>query len=86
VYENNANMGARRLREAIFAILPTWFTEEAKDICTATLRDGGGKPLAQRIADAIKVFEALGITSTSSSRSRAARRTSGPSTTSPPWA
>jgi hypothetical protein len=62
VYENNANMGARRLREAIFAILPTWFTEEAKDICTATLRDGGGKPLAQRIADAIKVFEGLGIT------------------------
>lgn len=61
VYENNANMGARRLREAIFAILPTWFTEEAKDICSATLRNGGGKPLAQRVADAIKVYEGLGI-------------------------
>ena len=61
VYENNANMGARRLREAIFAILPTWFTEEAKDICSATLRTGGGKPLAQRVADAIKVYEGLGI-------------------------
>ncbi len=61
VYENNANMGARRLREAIFAILPTWFTEEAKDLCTATLRDGGGKPLAQRRADAVKVYEGLGV-------------------------
>jgi len=61
IYENNANMGARRLREQIFAILPTWFTEEAKDLCTATLRNGGGKPLAQRIADAIKVFDALGV-------------------------
>ncbi len=62
VYENNANMGARRLREAIFAILPTWFTEEAKDLCTATLRDGGGKPLAQRIADAVKLYEGIGVT------------------------
>jgi hypothetical protein len=62
VYENNANMGARRLREAIFAILPTWFTEEAKDLCSATLRDGGGKPLAQRRADAVKVYEGLGVT------------------------
>jgi hypothetical protein len=62
VYENNANMGARRLREAIFAILPTWFTEEAKDICSATLRDGGGKPLAQRRADAVKVYEGIGVT------------------------
>jgi hypothetical protein len=61
VYENNANMGARRLREAIFAILPTWFTEEAKDLCSATLRDGGGKPLAQRRADAVKVYEGLGV-------------------------
>ena len=61
VYENNANMGARRLREAIFAILPTWFTEEAKDLCTATLRDGGGKPLAQRRADAVKVYEGIGV-------------------------
>jgi hypothetical protein len=33
IYENNANNGARRVREAIFAILPPWFVEEAKQIC-----------------------------------------------------
>lgn len=62
VYENNANAGARRLRECIFAILPPWFVEDAKERCSATLRDGGGKPLAQRIADAIKLFEGMGVT------------------------
>jgi hypothetical protein len=62
IYENNANQGARRVREAILAILPPWFVEEAKELCSKTLRDGGGKPLAQRVADARKVFEALGIT------------------------
>jgi hypothetical protein len=62
IYELNTNNGARRVREAIFAILPPWFVEEAKELCNQTLRDGGGKPLAQRIADAIKAFEGLGVT------------------------
>lgn len=61
IYENNANNGARRVRESIFAILPPWFVDEAKDLCTATLTDGGGKPMAQRIADAVKSFDGLGI-------------------------
>jgi hypothetical protein len=62
IYENNANVGARRVREAIFAVLPAWFTEEAKDICAKTIADGGGVPLPQRIANAIEVFGNLGIT------------------------
>jgi hypothetical protein len=62
IYENNANNGARRLREAIFSVLPAWFVEEAKDICTRTITDGGGRPLPQRIADAIRLFEGLGVT------------------------
>ncbi len=62
IYENNANQGARRLREAIFSILPPWFVEDAKDRCSATLKDGGGKPLPQRIADAVKAFDTLGVT------------------------
>jgi hypothetical protein len=61
VYENNANQGARRLRETIFSIMPTWFTEEAKALCTKTLTDGGGKPIATRIADALRAFEGLGV-------------------------
>jgi hypothetical protein len=63
IYENNANNGARRVREAIFAILPPWFVEEAKELCNRTLRDGGGgKTLAQRVADAVRTFEGIGIT------------------------
>lgn len=62
IYENNANNGARRVREAIFAILPPWFVEEAKEICAQTLRDGGGKSLNVRIADAIRAFEGIGVT------------------------
>jgi hypothetical protein len=61
IYESNANQGARRVREMIFAILPSWFTERAKSLCLQTLEDGGGKPVAQRVADAVKAFEALGV-------------------------
>jgi hypothetical protein len=61
IYESNANQGARRVREMIFAILPSWFTERAKSLCMQTLEDGGGKPVAQRVADAVKAFEALGV-------------------------
>lgn len=76
VYENNANNGARRLREAIFAVLPAWFTEEAKDLCQRTLADGGGKPLAQQVADAVKAFEGIGITADQLERKLANRPTS----------
>jgi hypothetical protein len=62
IYENNANMGARRLREQIFAVLPVWFREEAAQLCQQTLEDGGGKPLVQRIADCEAAFAGIGIT------------------------
>lgn len=61
IYENNANMGARRLREMIFAVLPVWFREEAAALCRKTLEDGGGKPLVQRIADCVGAFETIGV-------------------------
>lgn len=63
IYENNANNGARRLRECIFAMLPPWFVEEAKEILTSTLENGGGKSLDQRIADCISLYGEFGITS-----------------------
>jgi hypothetical protein len=62
IYELNTNNGARRVREAIFAILPPWFVEEAKDLCNKTLKDGGGKPLNIRVADAVKAFAGIGVT------------------------
>lgn len=61
IYESNANAGARRVREAIFGVLPKWFVEQAKTVCTTTIQDGGGKPLPQRIAAAIDGFAELGV-------------------------
>jgi hypothetical protein len=59
VYENNANNGARRVREAVFAVLPGWFTEQAVETCHATIENGGGVPLQRRIASAIDGYAAL---------------------------
>ncbi|MFB7736241.1 hypothetical protein ACFC08_18010 [Streptomyces sp. NPDC056112] len=61
IYENNANNGARRLREAIFAVIPDFFIGEAEELCRETLHKGDGKPIEQRIDGAIKVFQQLGI-------------------------
>jgi hypothetical protein len=61
IYENNANNGARRVRECIFAVLPRWFTDEAQELCAKTNEGGGGVPLPQRIAKAIEAYGALGI-------------------------
>lgn len=61
IYENNANNGARRLREAIFAVIPDFFIGEAEDLCRETLNKGDGKPLEQRVDGAIAVFQKLGI-------------------------
>ena len=59
VYENNANMGARRVREAIFAVLPAWFTEQAKQTCHETLSGSGAgePPVAKQAADLVHNFE-----------------------------
>lgn len=62
IYENNTNQGSRRVRQAIFAVLPSWLTETAQDLCRKTLSDGGGIPLPQRIADVVRNYAALGVT------------------------
>ncbi|MGH3992428.1 MAG: hypothetical protein ACRDSN_08185 [Pseudonocardiaceae bacterium] len=61
IYENNANAGARRVREAIYSVLPLWFVEQAQELCRATLTSGGGKPLQQRIAEVIDYFGRVGV-------------------------
>lgn len=62
IYENNANNGARRLRECIFRVLPPYLKEQAKQECYETLRKGtGDKPLNVRIAGAIESFQGRGI-------------------------
>lgn len=62
IYENNANNGARRVREMIFNVLPPWYVEEAKQLCMQTLAGAGGnKPLPQLIDEAIVGFAGLGV-------------------------
>lgn len=56
IYENNANAGARRVRECIFAILPRWFVEEAQELCKATIARGDGTPLEERVKTAVGLF------------------------------
>lgn len=62
IYENNANNGARRLRECIFRVLPESLKTAAKDAARETLEKGrGDKPLKVRVAEAIELFDKLGI-------------------------
>jgi hypothetical protein len=64
IYENNANNGARRLREMIFAILPGWYTEDAIGACYQTLNAdvGDGEEREQRLAVVITRFGEMGVT------------------------
>jgi hypothetical protein len=64
IYENNANNGARRLREMVFAVLPGWYTEDAEAVCYRTLAadDSDGSTAAERIQRATELFAELGIT------------------------
>lgn len=57
IYENNANAGARRVRECIFAILPRWFVDEAQELCKASIARGDGTPLADRVTAATALFQ-----------------------------
>ena len=61
IYLSNQNTGARALRECIFATLPAWFTETAQDICRATLKNGEGEPLAERIPKMVAAFGKVGV-------------------------
>jgi len=62
IYENNANNGARRLREMIFRVVPTWFKEEAMALCRQTLERGTtDEPLPLRIGKLVKAYADMGI-------------------------
>ena len=57
VYENNANMGARRVREAIFAVVPAWFSELAQDVADETLTKAEpDKPFEVVVADMVRAY------------------------------
>ncbi len=63
IYENNANVGARRMRSAIYRILPRWFTDEAEDWCRKTLRERkSGVRFDQRLENIVAEFSKGDIT------------------------
>lgn len=61
IYEINANMGARRLRARILAILPDYVVEEVISACKDTLRGKSTKPLIDRVNDMVAQFKKLGV-------------------------
>lgn len=63
IYENNANMAARRLRARILAILPAWLVEAAINQCRKTVAAGEkGMILIDRIRVLVQMFGKFGVT------------------------
>lgn len=62
IYELGANLGARRLRSRILAILPPDYVDAAIQACSHTLTGGGQKSFEDRIKDMIKAFGSIGVT------------------------
>lgn len=62
IYENNANNGARRLRECIFRVLPPYLKSMATHACRETLERGqSSTPLPVRISQCIEKYASTGV-------------------------
>lgn len=62
IYEINANMGARRLRSRILAILPPDLVEMAIAECRKTLAGNNDEPLIDRVKKMVVAFAKIGVT------------------------
>lgn len=62
IYEINANMGARRLRARILAVLPTDLVDMAIMECKKTLAGNNDEPLIDRVKKMVVAFSKLGVT------------------------
>jgi len=61
IYEIGANMGARRMRARILAILPGDLVDAAVERCRATLRGESEVPLADRVRALVAAFAKLDV-------------------------
>lgn len=61
IYEINANMGARRLRAQILAILPADLVDMAIFECKRTIAGNNEEPLIDRVRKMIIAFEKYGV-------------------------
>lgn len=62
IYENNANMAARRLRARILAVLPSDLVDEAIKECRKTLTGNNETPLIDRVKNMTVQFGKIGVT------------------------
>lgn len=62
IYEINANMGARRLRSRILAILPSDLVDMAIAECKKTLAGNNDEPLIDRVKKMVVAFGKIGVT------------------------
>lgn len=63
IYEMIANMGSRRVREAILRVIPTFVVEAAMEVCRATkLETDQREPLADRIPKSLQAWASIGVT------------------------
>jgi hypothetical protein len=61
IYELGANMGARRMRARILAVLPADIVKAAEEKCRQTLAGGGGVPIEERVKKMLTAFGTHGI-------------------------
>ncbi len=61
IYELTANMGGRRLRARILAILPADLVQAAVDECSKTLAGGNEIPIGDRVRVMLTAFKAMGV-------------------------
>lgn len=61
IYEMTANMGARRLRSRMLAILPPDFVEEAVSQCKITMQGNTELPIKDRIRQMVNAFKDLSV-------------------------
>lgn len=62
IYELGANLGARRLRACILAVIPGWVADEACEACQKTLSGNGKVPIQDRVTKMVAAFDKLGVT------------------------
>lgn len=62
IYEINANMGARRLRSRILAILPNDLVDMAIAECKKTIAGNNDEPLIDRVKRMVVAFGKIGVT------------------------
>ncbi len=62
VYENVANMGARRMRACILGVIPGDIADLAVEQCAKTMAGGSKDPIEDRVRKTVAAFAAYGVT------------------------